>query len=451
MGRCATFRHGLTTPPLSFLRNCGYPEIDDDLLDQASMNAPNFSPQQHKKSVLIIVENLPVPFDRRVWMEATTLKRAGYEVSLISPTGKGCERLQEEIEGIHIYRHRLPAERSSLLGYVREYASALWSEWRLALNIRKKIGFDIIHACNPPDLLFLVAVWFKVFHGTRFIFDHHDLSPELYESKFNKRGLFYHLLRLAERLTFVSADVVITPNESYKEIATSRGNKPPERVHVVRSGPDLTRFKRVAANATFRRGRKYLVGYLGVMAEFDGVDHLIRVAHELTVIRKRNDIQFCLIGSGPMLPDLMALAEQLEVSDYVEFAGRVPDSEVIERLSSCDVCVGPDPANPLNNKSTMNKILEYMALECPIVQYDLVEGKRSAGEASLYASPNNIPDFATKIEELLADTEGRSEMGRLGLQRMVERLEWKHQIPKLLKAYADTLGAPATLSEGVKG
>jgi glycosyltransferase involved in cell wall biosynthesis len=391
--------------------------------------------------VLIIVENLPVPFDRRVWMEATALKRSGYEVSVISPTGKGYESLYEEVDGIRIYRHQLPPERSSALGYVREYAHALWSEWRLARKVHKERGFEVIQACNPPDLIFLVSLWFKLLYGTRFIFDHHDLSPELYESKFKRRGVFYYILRLAERLTFLSADVVIATNESYQEVAVLRGKKPPEHVHVVRSAPDLSRFKKVAANSIYRRGRRYLVGYLGVMAEFDGVDHLIKVVHELVLNRARTDIHFCLIGSGPMVEGLKKLASDLNVQDYIEFTGRIPDTELIERLSSCDVCVDPDPLNPLNNKSTMNKILEYMALERPIVQYDLLEGKRSAGEASLYAEPDKIDDFATKIESLLSNPDARFQMGRLGLQRMVESLEWKHQIPELLKTYADTLAA----------
>jgi glycosyltransferase involved in cell wall biosynthesis len=373
-------------------------------------------------------------------MEATTLKRGGYEVSVISPTGKGYEDLYEEIDGIRIYRHRLPLETSSATGYIREYTSALWSEWRLARKIRNECGFQIIHACNPPDLIFLVAIWFKVLHGTRFLFDHHDLCPELYESKFKRRGLFYYLLRLAEWLTFKSADVVISTNESYRDIAIHRGRKHPDNVHVVRSGPDLARFQRVPANPEYRRGRQYLVGYLGVMAEFDGVDHLLKVIQELVTIRGRTDIQFCLIGSGPMLPSLKSLAKELKIDDFVEFTGRIPDAEVIERLSSCDCCVDPDPLNPLNDKSTMNKILEYMALECPIVQYDLVEGRRSAGDASLYAEPNNVQDFAKKIEVLLSNPDTRSHMGRLGLTRMVESLEWKHQCPKLLRAYENTLG-----------
>jgi glycosyltransferase involved in cell wall biosynthesis len=391
--------------------------------------------------VLIIVENLPVPFDRRVWMESTTLRDNGYQVSVICPTGKGYETLYEEIDGIHVYRHNLPPEVSSARGYIREYSSALWNEWKLARKVLRERGFDVIHACNPPDLIWLVASYFKLLHRKRFIFDHHDLNPELYESKFNKRGLFYHALRLAERMTFLTADTVISTNESYREVALTRGKKRPERVHVVRSGPNTDRFKLVPPNPAYKKGREFMVGYLGVMGEFDGVDHLVRAAHELIVNRGRTDIQFCLVGGGPMLESLKALAKELRIEDYLEFTGRIPDAELIERLSTCEVCVNPDPLNPLNDKSTMNKILEYMALERPIVQYDLKEGRRSAEEASLYAEPNNIEDFATKIEDLLADPEARQRMGEIGRRRMVDSLEWKHQIPKLLRAYESTLGS----------
>lgn len=392
--------------------------------------------------ILIIVENLPVPFDRRVWMESTTLKKAGYEVSVICPTGKGYETKYEVIDGIHVYRHDLPPEVSSAAGYIREYSAALWSEWRLARRVLKERGFDVIHACNPPDLIFLVAAWFKLLHRKNFLFDHHDLNPELYESKFNKRGMFYHALKIAERLTFALANTVISTNQSYRQVAIERGKMKPDRVHVVRSGPDLTRFNRVEANPEYHNGREFLVGYLGVMGEFDGVDHLVKAAHELIKNRRRTDIQFCFIGGGPMLESLKQLAKDLDIDEYVEFTGRVSDEELIERLSSCDVCANPDPLNPLNDKSTMNKILEYMALERAIVQYDLLEGKRSAEEASLYADPNNIPDFATKIEDLLADPEKRAEMGRIGRSRMVNTLEWRHQIPKLLNAYAQVFGKP---------
>jgi glycosyltransferase involved in cell wall biosynthesis len=396
-------------------------------------------PGSPARGVLIIVENLPVPFDRRVWMEATTLSLHGYTVSVICPTGKNYESAYEERGGIHIYRHTLPPEHSSALGYLREYAAALWGEWRLARQIRKERGFDLIHACNPPDLIFLVAAWFKWIHGVRFLFDHHDLCPELYESKFARRGFFHWLLRRAERATFALADTVISTNRSYKEIAVSRGKKDPADVFVVRSGPDLSRFCAVPPDPAYKQGRDYLVGYLGVMGEFDGVHHLVEAAHELVVRRGRTDIQFCLIGSGPMLSDLQSLAHDLQVDAFMEFTGRIPDEEMIARLSSCDAGIAPDPLNPLNDKSTMNKILEYMALELPVVQYDLKEGRLSAQEASRYAEANNVEALATEIESLLGDSQERVQRGRIGRKRMEEELEWKHQVPTLLAAYAHAL------------
>jgi glycosyltransferase involved in cell wall biosynthesis len=397
--------------------------------------------------VLIIVENLPVPFDRRVWMESTTLAAAGYAVSVICPMGKGYEKPFEVIDGIHIYRHPLPPEVSSSAGYLREYGAALWHEWRLARKVKKERGFDAIHACNPPDLIFLVALWFKILHGTKFLFDQHDLNPELYESKFERRDFFYQALRFAERFTFAAADLVISTNESYRAIALSRGRKKPERVFVVRSGPRLDLFNPVPPAPRHKRGKPYLVGYLGVMGEFDGVDHLVRAAHELILNRGRSDIGFCFVGSGPMLDSLKAMAVSLQIDQTLEFTGRVSDREMIERISSCDVCVDCDPLNPLNNLSTMNKVLEYMALKRPIVQYDLIEGRRSALEASVYARPNDIHDLADKIEGLLANPEQCRAMGEFGRRRMENELEWKHQSPKLLAAYEALLGSRAAGDE----
>ena len=390
--------------------------------------------------VLIIVENLPVPFDRRVWMEATTLKSAGYEVSVICPVGKGYEAHCEVIEGIYIYRHPLPAEANSALGYLREYACALWHEWRLACRVWHERGFDVIHACNPPDLIFVIGAWFKLWHRTKFIFDQHDLNLELYESKFNSRhDIFFQVLKLAERLTFATANTVISTNESYRAVALQRGRKTAMQVHVVRSAPDLTKFKPVSADPVFRRGREFLIGYLGVMGPQDGLDYLLRAAAEL-VLKRKQDIQFCLIGGGPMFEQLQTMAQKLGIEEHIEFTGRISDAEMIARLSSCDVCVNPDPLNPLNDVSTMNKILEYMALGKAIVQYDLKEGRFSAGEASCYAEPNDVKDLATKIEDLLANEPVRMEMGRIGRRRMEESLAWSHQAPRLLRAYAMTLG-----------
>lgn len=390
--------------------------------------------------VLIIVENLPVPFDRRVWMEATTLQRAGYHVSVISPKGKGFEEDYEIIEGIHIYRHCLPTEVSSVAGYFREYFWALIWEFRLAWRVWQEQGFDLIHICNPPDLLFLVAGWFKLFYGVKVIYDQHDLNPELYEAKYGRRDIFYYGLRCAEFLTFATADIAISTNESYRNIALSRGRKKNERVFIVRSGPDLSRFRPLPANPTYRRDRKYLVGYVGVMGEQEGIDRLLEAVQYAVLKKGRKDFHVMLIGSGPMLDQLKVLTEELGIAEYVEFTGRISDAELLERLSSCDICVNPDRKNLLNELSTMNKILEYMALGKPIVQFDLLEGRRSAAGASLYAIPNDKIDFAEKMLWLLDSPQRRKQMEVEGKRRMREMLEWRHQAPILLEAYAKAFG-----------
>ncbi|MFN6475628.1 glycosyltransferase family 4 protein [Nostoc sp. DedQUE07] len=387
------------------------------------------------KKVLIIVENLPVPFDRRVWMEATTLQKAGYEVSVISPTGNGFEKDYEIIEQIHIYRHPLPPEESSVIGYLREYSWAINWQFRLAQRVWRERGFDVIHICNPPDLLFLVAAWFKLFHGISIIFDHHDLSPEMYEAKYRRRDIFYYGLRWAERLTYATADMVISTNESHREVALKRGQKKPEKVFVVRSAPDLSRFRRMPPNPNYRRGRNYLIGYMGVMGEPEGIDYLLRMVYYIVHKKNRSDIHFMLIGSGPMAEKLKDLSKELEVNDFVEFTGFKQGEELLERLSSCDVCVEPSPTSAYNENCTMNKILEYMAMGKAIVQFDLREGRRSAQEASLYAKPNDEVEFAEKILELLDSPERRQKIGAEGRRRMEEILEWQYQAPKLLDAY----------------
>jgi len=396
-------------------------------------------------SVLIVVENLPLPFDRRVWMEATTLRAAGWGVSIICPTGKGFEAHREVIEGVHIYRHDLPPEGGGIGGYAREYAAAVWHQLRLARRIWRERPFDVVHICNPPDLLFLVAGLYKILHGARVIFDQHDIMPELYEAKFGRRDLGYRVVCGAERLTFAMADVVISTNESYRQIALSRGRKSAADVFVVRSAPDLARFRPVEPERSFCRGREHLVGYVGVMGPQEGLDHLLRAIHLIVDGDDRQDISFMLIGSGPSLADLKCMAGELGLGDYVEFPGRVPDDELVRRLSSCDVCVNPDPKNPFNDSSTMNKILEYMALGLPVVQFDLKEGRRSAANASLYARPNDDKDLAAQIVRLLDDPGMRTEMGREGARIMAERLEWRHQVPRLLEAYDAARMRPARL------
>ena len=386
------------------------------------------------RKILIIVENLPLPFDRRGWLEARTLKNAGAQVFIICPTGKGYEALEEEIEGIRIFRHALPVDADSAGGYLREYSAALFAETRLAWKIFFKYGIDIIQGCNPPDLIFLVALPFKLF-GCKFIFDHHDINPELYEAKFGRRDFFWRLLTWVERLTFATAKVSIATNESYRKIAIERGKMQPEKVFVVRSGPDIERIKPVPPDLALKQGRNFLVGYVGVMGEQEGIDLLLESVRHIVYGLGRTDIQFTLAGSGSSLESLKQLSRALKVEDYVTFLGRVPDELLFALLSTADVCVNPDRVNPMNDLSTMNKIMEYMAMSKPIVQFDVTEGRFSAQRASLYAAKNDPIDFAERILELLADENLRDEMGRFGRDRVVRELSWQQQIPALISAY----------------
>lgn len=386
------------------------------------------------RKILIVVENLPVPFDRRVWMEARTLKAMGAEVSVICPTGKGYNAREETLEGIRIFRHPLPLEANGALGYLVEYGSALWWETRLAWKVWRRHGFDVLHGCNPPDLIFLVALQFRLL-GKRFLFDHHDINPELYEAKFNKRGFFWRLMVMFERLTFACASVSIATNESYRKIALTRGKMPAEDVFVVRSGPDLSRVKPVEPVARWKNGRAFLVGYVGVMGDQEGIDLLLGSVDHLVRVKGRQDIQFVLVGSGPSLASLKQMSQDMGLTDYVTFTGRAPDNDLFEVMSTADIGVNPDRVNPMNDKSTMNKILEYMAFSKPVVQFEVTEGRFSAAEASAYARANDSVDFADKIEELLADPARRAEMGAIGYERVTNLFSWPHQVAPLLAAY----------------
>jgi glycosyltransferase involved in cell wall biosynthesis len=393
------------------------------------------------RRVLIIVENLPSPFDRRVWQEARTLTAAGYVVSIICPKGKGFEGSYEVLEGIAIYRHALPLEAAGAFGYAFEYLWSLLAEFYLSFKVLRHRGFDVIHACNPPDTIFILGRFFKLF-GKKFLFDHHDISPELYEAKFNRKGLFYRLLLTLERWTFSTADVSIATNESYRRIAIERGGMDPGKVFVVRSGPDLSRMKIVPPVQARKNGRRYLVGYVGVMGTQEGIDLLLAAVRYIVYELHREDIQFGLVGGGTELQNMRELAKELGIADYVTFSGRVPDKELLEMLNTADVCVNPDVANAMNDKSTMNKIMEYMALGKSIVQFDLTEGRVSAAGASLYAKNNDSTDLAMKLISLLDDEPLRTLMGNFGRERVANSLSWDHEAPRLLAAY-DALFANA--------
>ena len=389
------------------------------------------------KHILIIVENLPVPFDRRVWQEANSLKDNGASVSIICPKMKNYSASYEVLNNIEIYRHPLPLEAKGAIGYFLEYSTALFWEFFLSWKIFFKQRFHVIHGCNPPDLIFLVALCFKIF-GVKYVFDHHDINPELYYAKFNRKGFFYKMMVLCERLTFATADYSIATNESYKEIAIKRGKMPEHRVRVVRSGPKLDRLRLLPPDNSYLKGRKYLIGYVGVIGEQEGIDLLLESARHIVSIRQ--DIQFAIIGGGTSLASLQELSRQMGLSDYVDFYGRVPDDVLIAILNTANICVNPDKPTEMNNLSTMNKIMEYMALKKPIVQYDLKEGRFSAQEASLYALNGDTSDFAMKIIQLIDDPETRIKMGEFGYRRVLNELSWEYEQEKLINLYAGVFG-----------
>jgi glycosyltransferase involved in cell wall biosynthesis len=382
----------------------------------------------------MLVENLSVPFDRRVWMEATTLREAGYDVTVICPAGK--ERAgHTRIDGISIYRYPVPSAHG-LPGHLVEYLVAIPATFLLSLLVFIHKGFDVIHTANPPDFFFPIGRFYQLF-GKRFIFDHHDLVPESCATRWG--GLKGTLLRgfasWAERETFRAADVVISTNQSYRQIAIERGGVAPERVFVVRSGPRADRFVPVTARDALRRGRRHLVAYLGVMGPNDGLDHLLDAIRHVTQTRCRSDVGFVLIGDGDMRPVLIERATRMGITPFVEFTGRIPDSLVIEYVSTADLGVAPDPLDALNDISTMNKIVEYMALGRPVVAYDLREARVSAGEAAVYAKPNDPAALGDAILDLLDSHEQRARMGSLARQRFLSGLTWENQRGTLLAAY----------------
>ncbi|OXM66460.1 glycosyltransferase family 4 protein [Amycolatopsis vastitatis] len=382
---------------------------------------------------LILVENLSVPFDRRVWQESTTLRDAGWEVHVICPQGtKRDTEAEAVIDGVHIHRYPLTAATGGPAGYLQEYGSALWHTLKLA----RKVGpVDVVHACNPPDLLYLVAKYLKR-HGAKFIFDQHDLCPELYLSRFDRgQDLLYRGVCALERATYRAADVVISTNESYKQVARIRGGKRPEDVFVVRSAPVVERFKEVPAEPELKKGKPFMLAYLGVMGPQDGVDYALRALAKLRDDIGRTDWHAVFVGSGDAFDDMVALSAKLGLGNQVEFTGRIPDEDLVRYLSTADVCLSPDPLNPLNDVSTMNKVMEYMAMSKPIVSFELREARVSAGDAAVYAPANDESAFAKLVAQLLDDPEERVRMGKLGQARVAGALSWENSAKALLAAY----------------
>jgi glycosyltransferase involved in cell wall biosynthesis len=387
-----------------------------------------------KKKILIIVENQPVPFDTRVMKEAVSLYQAGYEVTVLCPMGKGATRVHEVVQGIRIYRHPMPEEGNSAIGYLWEYSWALFWQFWYVWWIYLLHGFHVIQGCNPPDDIFLVALPFKLF-GVKYIFDHHDAIPELYVSKYGKQGFLYKVQVLLEKMTYRVSDVVMATNASYRDLAVSRGQLAPEDVFIVRNGPDLETFKAVPSNSALKHGKAYLVGYVGTMSDQEGLDILLEVALHLKKLG-RLDIHFTCVGGGPALNSLRGMVRDKGLGDSVDFTGRVPDKQLLEILSTADICVNPDRPCEMNDISTMIKIMEYMALGKPIVQFDLREGKFSAQRAAVYADPQNqVADFAAKILWLCDRPDERKRMGQFGRERVEKELAWEYSVRNLLAAY----------------
>ena len=388
------------------------------------------------RRALIIVQNLPVPFDRRVWLEATTLADAGYLVSVISPKAKGYTASFEVLEDVHIYRYGLPVEAQGAAGFVIEF---LWCFLRTTMKTARVAlrgrGFDVLHVCNPPEIYWPLARFCKLF-GRRFLFDHHDLSPEMYQAKFGASGgLALAGLRWLERQTFRAADLVVTTNESHKRVAVERGGVSRRDVYVVRSGPDLARLRVYAPDPALGRGRRHLLVYLGEICKQDGVEHLVRAMKLLRDDFGHADVHCVFVGGGPHQPAVKAYAEQIGVAGRCTFTGRVSDEQLCRILSSADVGVDPDPRNDWSDRSTMNKIMEYMFFGLPVVGYELTENRVSAGEAALFATPNQERELARRIAELLEDPARRQRMSQVGRDRVRRVLSWEHSAPVLLAAY----------------
>jgi glycosyltransferase involved in cell wall biosynthesis len=414
----ATMPDGLPKPPSRYVKN-----------------QPRFA----NRKVLIIVENQSVPSDPRVWKEALSLHENGYEVTILCPRSASFAKQYETIEGIRIYRHPMPGEPSSSGGYLWEYSCALFWEFVYSCRIYLRHGFHVIEGCNPPDDIFLVALPFKLL-GVKYIFDHHDAGPELYLSKYNKKGFFYKILLWLEKQSYRFSDVVMATNNSYRELAMARGHRALDDVFVVRNGPDLEKFRAVRPNPKLKHGKSYLIGYVGNMGTQDGLDILLDVARHIKN-SGRSDIHFTCVGGGPEQARLRKMAESMNLSEMVNFTGRIPDAEMLAILSTADVCVNPDRPCEMNDISTMIKIMEYMALAKPIVQFDSKEGRFSAEGASLYADKKDpVNDFASKLLWLLDNTGERRRMGELGRRRVEDALAWKYSVPHLLAAYQRAFG-----------
>ncbi|HET9919055.1 MAG TPA: glycosyltransferase family 4 protein [Ktedonobacteraceae bacterium] len=393
---------------------------------------------QNTRKVLMLVENMTVPSDPRVWMEATTLRDAGYHVSVICPKGNtSCKESYSCIDQIHIYRYPLPAIHRKYIEHVVEFSCALFMTFLLSFKVFFRHGFDVIHAANPPDMFFLIGLFYRPF-GKKFVFDQHDIAPEMFQVLFGGRvKVLYRLLRRMEMLSYKTAHLVITTNETFRWFAIKRGHCQTDKVVIVRNGPDMQRLDAVELEepSALPGRRRYLLGYIGVMGKQDGVEHILYALHDLVYKRDRQDVSVVLIGEGSASPKLRELAQKLKLDAYITFTGWLEKKEAFRYLATADIGLQPDPQNGLNEFCTMIKTMEYMALGLPIVSFDLVETRFSAQNAALYAVPNEAEDFANQIETLLYDEMLRHSMGAFGRKRVERALSWEHNRKRLLAAY----------------
>lgn len=385
------------------------------------------------RHVLILVENLPVPFDRRVWQEARALREAGHAVSIICPKGKGYTASYEVIEGVHVHRHDL-VEATSAKGYPAEYMTALVNQLVLSLRVHRRQRIDIIQACNPPDLMFLIAWFHRVLFGTRFLFDHHDLSPELYLSRFGRKDWLFSVLGMLERQTFRLADASIATNETFRDIAIERGRMPPGRVFVVKSYPDRAMTRRQPPEPSLIRPGHCLVGYVGIMGTQDGVATLVHAMDEVVNRRGRRDIHAVLIGDGPEYARVKALADELGLGGALRFTGYLKGPALMSHLSAIDIGVIPDPPNGCNEKLSMNKVFEYMMLGIPFVQFDLGQARREAGEAALVAGAHSPIALADGIITLADNPDRRRQMAKAARSIARREFRWPVEAARYLAA-----------------
>jgi glycosyltransferase involved in cell wall biosynthesis len=387
--------------------------------------------------ILIIVQNLPVPFDRRVWLECQALTSVGYQVCVVCPKATG-DPSYEVVDGVRLYKYRPYAPGGSKLSFIAEYVYSFFATAWLTIKARRSGRFLVIQACNPPDIFWPIGLAFRMLDRTKFVFDHHDLCPELYQSRFPAGArLPYRVLRALERRTHRTADHVISTNDSYREIAIRRSGKASSDVTVVRSGPDPDRLRPGPVVPELRRGRRYLAAYIGVMGPQDGVDIVVQAADIVVHEFHREDIAFTLIGSGDCFGELIAMRDELGLAGHVEFTGRVPDEDVANILSTADVGLSPDPKNPLNDVSTMNKTMEYMSFGLPVIAFDLCETRVSAGDAAVYVTPNEVRQYAEAIVALMDDDANRAVLGKLGRARVEQDLAWSHQARTYLNVYRE--------------